>query len=484
MSCRRCVLVLSATLVLPPDVHGAPAETATYDIAYDAYLYAYPLVVMDVSMRQATNVPDATTVAGRAPVNQFRHSRRYPDPAYQAVPTTNFDTLYSTAWLDVSREPIILSVPDTDGRYYLLQLLDLWTDVFDAPGWRTTGTGAGAYAIVGPGWTGHLPRGVAELRAPTPRVWIIGRTRTDGPADYANVWPIQDGYVLTPLSRWDKPHRKPEPPPPIDPTVDDTTPPLQQVAAMTLGDGLAFFEKFAELLETVPPHPNDRPILHRMRAIGITPGDAFVLPPGVDPAVVERAARDALTFLTNKQKGGGLGGNVVHGWTSITDNMGTYGTSYLRRALVAMVGLGANLPADAVYPAAYVDGDGQPLRGTCRYVMHFEDAAAWPPADAFWSVTLYDKDNFVVLNELRRYALADRDVQRNPDGSLDLYIQSDSPGAALESNWLPIGERLTGRDPDPTASHAFHLTARLYAPGRSVLDGSWAMPPVQRLECP
>jgi hypothetical protein len=152
MRCRFDVLVLSAMLVLPSAVRGELPDAVAYDIACDAYVYAYPLVVMDVSMRQATNVPDAITVQGRAPVNQFRHSRDYPDPEFHAVPTTNFDTLYSTAWLDLSREPIILSVPDTGGRHYVMQLLDLWTDVFDAPGWRTTGTRAGAYAIVGRNW--------------------------------------------------------------------------------------------------------------------------------------------------------------------------------------------------------------------------------------------------------------------------------------------------------------------------------------------
>ncbi|MGQ0446525.1 MAG: DUF1254 domain-containing protein [Beijerinckiaceae bacterium] len=175
-----------------------------YAIARDVYLYAYPIVSMDITMRQATNVPDAATANMRAPVNEFAHVQAYPKADEKDAVRFNFDTLYSLAWLDLSSEPVILSVPDTKGRYYLLPMLDMWTDVFSVVGSRTTGTKAGTYAIVAPGWSGNLPEGAVKIVAPTPVIWILGRTQTNGPEDYANVHKVQDGYKLTPLSQWGK----------------------------------------------------------------------------------------------------------------------------------------------------------------------------------------------------------------------------------------------------------------------------------------
>src|SRR5262245_39959797 len=177
------------------------AEQQAHEIARDAYVFAYPIVTMDVSMRQSTNVPDAKTIPLRAPINQFAHARTYPRAENRDVVRYNFDTLYSFVWLDLSREPFVLSVPDTNGRYYLLPMLDLWTEVFSVVGSRTTGTKAGTFALVGPGWNGTLPDGVTKIAAPTSTIWILGRTQTNGPADYENVHKVQDGYKLTPLSQ-------------------------------------------------------------------------------------------------------------------------------------------------------------------------------------------------------------------------------------------------------------------------------------------
>ncbi len=212
---------IAAAQTVPPKL----TSEETYAIAREAYLYAYPIVSMDATMRQATNVPDTATINMRAPVNQFAHARAYPKADEKDVVRFNFDTLYSFAWLDLSREPIILSVPDTKGRYYLLPMLDMWTDVFSVVGSRTTGTKAGNYAIVAPGWSGALADGVSKIVAPTPVIWILGRTQTNGPADYANVHKVQDGYRLTPLSQWGKSYTPPKNTA-IDPSVDDKTPPL------------------------------------------------------------------------------------------------------------------------------------------------------------------------------------------------------------------------------------------------------------------
>src|SRR5262245_11043275 len=188
--------------------HPAPAqnisEQQAYEIARDAYVFAYPIVTMDVSMRQSTNVPNANTTPLRAPVNQFAHARTYPRAEDRDVVRYNFDTLYSPAWLDLARAPIVLSVPDTGGRYYLLPMLDMWTDVFSVVGSRTTGTKAGNFALAAPGWSGTLPDGMIKIVAPTPTIWMLGRTQTNGPSDYENVHKVQDGYKLTPLSQWGK----------------------------------------------------------------------------------------------------------------------------------------------------------------------------------------------------------------------------------------------------------------------------------------
>lgn len=455
--------LVSAPAAEPAKPGLSPEET--YTLARDAYIYAYPIVSMDITMRQATNVPDATTVNLRAPINQLAHARAYPKADEKDVVRYNFDTLYSMAWLDLSSEPIILSVPDTQGRYYLLPMLDMWTDVFAVVGSRTTGTKAGTYALVPPGWSGILPEGVVKIVAPTPVVWILGRTKTDGPADYANVHKVQDGYKLTPLSHWGKAHTPPTKQP-TDPSIDDKTPPLIQVNKL---DGVAMLSRLAELTAKHPPHTNDYPILFRLRALGIEPGkpfDASKLSPETI-AIIDKAAKETLADMAAQMT---KMGDKVNGWNIGRDTMGTYGTWYLRRAVIALGGLGANLVEDAIYPTAFVDGNGEPLSGAGKYVLHFEKGKT-PPANAFWSITMYDKDGFQIINPIDRYAIGSHDkLKFNADGSLDLYVQADSPGKDKEPNWLPAPRG------------AFQPTMRLYSPRPEVLDGTWEPPPLVKVE--
>lgn len=449
----------------------ASAQTASADqlrgIVRDAFQYAFPIVLMDTTMRQTTAVPNATAVKGRAPINQFAYFREYPAADAKDVVRFNFDTLYSFAWVDLSKGPLVLSVPDTGGRFYLVPSLDMWTDVFASVGSRTTGTKAGHFAYVPPGWKGKLPAGVQRIDTSTSMIWIMGRVQTNGPSDYANVHKIQDGLKLTPLDRWGKTYSPPTASP-VDASVDTKTPPLLQVERMT---GVEFFSRFAELMKKYPPHPNDYPILFRMRALGLEPGkswDAGKLDANTT-ALIDESAKEALAGVAAYLKRGG-GGSHVNGWNILTDNMGTYGTSYLQRALVALAGLGANLPADAIYPAAFVDGDGKPLDGANRYVLHF-DKGKTPPADAFWSLTMYDDKGFQVPNTINRFAIGDRDkLKFNEDGSLDIYIQPESPGADKESNWLPAPK-----------SGAIGPTLRIYSPRTEALNGTWTPPPLMRI---
>jgi hypothetical protein len=460
------LLTLATLLALSSNVRAqTPAPTArdqaTYQLARDAYFYAYPIVSMDATMRQVTNVPNATTVPMRAPINQFAHARTYPSAEDRDIVRFNFDTLYSLAWIDVAREPMVLSVPDTGGRYYLLQMLDMWTDVFAVVGQRTTGTKAGHFALVARGWRGALPQGVTKIEAPTLRFRILGRTQTNGPADYANVHKVQDGYKLAPLSAWGKTFTPPKDVP-TDPGVDNKTPPMVQVNRV---DGVGMLTRLRALIGRYPPHTNDYPILLRLRALGLDPEKPFD-PKKLDAATVatiNAAAKDALEDLARSMK---TIGRHVNGWNILTDNVGTYGTSYKQRAIVALGGLGANLPEDAIYPTAFVNGAGEPLTGANKYVLHF-DKGKLPPAEAFWSITMYDKDGFQVPNAISRFAIGDRDkLTFNPDGSLDIYVQAESPGADKESNWLPAPK-----------DAPFQPTMRIYSPRPDVADGSWSPPP-------
>ena len=438
------------------------AEQEARAIGIEAYHYFYPLVTMDVTRRQVTNLPTGIK-PGFGPVNHFAHLRAFPEPAFRTVVRPNFDALYSTAWLDLTTEPMIVSAPDTHGRYYLLQLLDMWTDTFAAPGTRTSGTGAQHHAVVPPGWQGQLPAGVERIQAPTPHVWIIGRTQTNGPADYAAVHQIQDGFRLTPLSRWG---RQPQTVSFIpDPSVDMRTEPLRQVNGMTAA---SFFGYAAELLKLHPAHVTDWSMLARLRRIGFTPGQGFAyeqLPPAVQQAL---AGVPAAALRTMRAKLPTFG-RVVNGWSLMSDTVGVYGDSYLKRACIAMTGLGANQPEDAIYPLNVADADGAPLSGEHEYVLHFAQGEL-PPVDGFWSVTMYDAEGFPVANPLHRYALGSRDaLTSNADGSLDLYLRHDTPGVERESNWLPAPRGPLG------------VTMRLYAPKPAALDGTWNPPAVKRL---
>ena len=434
-------------------------------LAVDAYLYAYPMVLMELSRRQACNVPDANTLPLRAPVNQFAHGRSYPADDAKEVVRFNFDTLYSMAWLDLRDEPMVVSVPESDGRYYLTPMYDMWTDIFAVPGTRTTQGAARHFLMAAPGWTGDVPEGTSAIHAPTADMWIIGRIQTNGPDDYAHVHALQGGYRITPLSKWGQDYT-----PPVgllvDPAIDNATPPLEQVNAM---DPVEFFGLFAKLLKSHPAHPNDFPILHRMEALGFTPGkdfDAESLSPDVREAVA--GSRDvALASLVAIMASGRVG-IMKNGW-NWEQEFGTYGTNYRIRALVAMAGLGANLGEDAIYPNAIVDADGNPFTGVHNYVLRFAQDNL-PDVDAFWSLTMYDEVGFQVPNVLDRFAIGDRDpLQYNQDGSLDIYIQSESPGPNKESNWLP------------SPAGAFAPMLRLYSPTAAALGGGFVPPAIVKI---
>jgi hypothetical protein len=464
---QKLILAIVAVCIMAsgPGLGAAdltPAQAKA--IAVEAYIYTYPLVTMDVTRRVMTNLAPGVK-AGIGPIGMFHHFRTYPPAEFRDVVRPNFDTLYSVAWLDMTKEPMVVTVPDSGDRYYLLPFYDMWTDAYAVPGKRTNGTAAHNFVVVPQGWTGTLPAGLERLESPTVYNWIIGRTQTNGPADYAAVNTFQDGFKVTPLSQWGKPAVAP-PPFVMDKTVDMKTAPLNQVNNMP---GDKYFAYVADLMKLHKPHLTDWSVVARMKRLGIVPGQSFDIAKA-DP-VVRQAILDApAAALKQMQAAMPNVGKVVNGWQMLTDSMGVYGNFYIKRAIISMIGLGANQVDDAIYPLAAVDADGKPFDGNRNYVIHFSKAEL-PPVDAFWSITMYDAEGFQVANPLNRFAIGDRDALKyNADGSLDIYMQNASPGADKESNWLPAPKGALG------------ITMRLYAPRPEVADGRWVPPPIKRVQ--
>lgn len=452
-------LILSALVYLSSTVPVYGTTFSKEDVV-NAYQYGFPLVLMEVTKDVLTHT--STVTENKVPINQFLYKKTFPDPSFKEVVSPNADTLYTQAWLDLSKEPMILSVPDMGDRYYLFPMLDQWTNVFFSPGTRTTGNDKGNFAITGPSWQGVIPEGIKTVKAPTDVVWIIGRIQTNGPSDYAAVNKLQEQFKLTPLSAWGTQYTHPTNVP-VSANVDGKTPPIEQVLKM---DGTAFFNKLALLLKKVPIPPADKEYVKNFAQFGLVPGEDFEVPnqtQELDAAV--KAAQKEI----QKEWDTHPFAETVNNWGIMIKEIGNYGTNYKVRAAVAFGGLGANLPEDAIYPVTNVDSTGQPLNGKFHYVVHF-DKGALPPVGAFWSLTMYDDQHFFVANPLNRYAIGDRNpLIFNADGSLTLYLQNESPGQDKEANWLPA----------PAGN--FNLLLRLYEPKKEALDGSWKPPKVNKI---
>jgi len=432
-------------------------------LAQKAYVYGFPLVMMYESMRSTTNYETPIYNSFFAPINQFAHFRTFPDAKFRSMVKPNNDTYYSNAWLDLSKEPLVLSVPDTQGRYYLLPMFDAYTNVFASPGKRTTGTTAQTFLITGPSFSGIVPDGMQQIKAPTNMVWILGRTQVNSPQDGRDVvYPIQDGYQLTPLIHWGTAY-EPETHK-VDSTIAVNAP--EFVENMDIS---TFFTVLNEQLALNPPPETDAPALSTMAAIGVGAGKQF------DLSVFDSATKTALkalpsVVLNQLRSIVTKGGKHENNWGINRTGVGSYGTDYLLRAIFALVGLGANLNADASYPNCQLDSNGERLDGNKNYTLHFEKGQT-PPVNAFWSLTIYGPDDFLVDNPIDRYSVGDRsDLRYNADGSLDIYIQHLPPENSKQANWLPSPQGL------------FSLTMRIYWPKAAYLDGSWEIPPVNQVQ--
>lgn len=422
-----------------------------YNGAY-GYEYGYPLVMMDLTKAVMT----ATNQTGeyKAPINQFGRMRTYVSPDFKDCVRISVSSVWSFAFLDLDQEPLIVTIPECKDRYIVVQALNMWTDNFAAAGTRKDGGKAGKYLVVGPKWNGTAPGDVTDTwRCTTRYASVLVQMAAASPADFPAIHVLQDQLQIVPLSSWGKPFT-PRRDAPVDPDVDVTATPFDQVAAM---DGVSFFKALAQAMKDNPPYPADAKILKKLKRLGVEPGqdlDVAKVSPAMKKGMDKAVAKvwSILSTAGPQMKG-------PNGWLTVTD-FGDFGTDYGNRAFLAYFGLGALTKDDALYPSAFVDADGNLLDGRSKYVMHFEKGGLPPSHCGVWSISPY-RGNFYVRNSLERYGiLSGMPLKYNADGSLDIYIQRDSPGADKESNWLPI-----------PPSGPFNLTIRVYQPKEEIMDG-------------
>ncbi len=467
-------LALGALLPAAPGAALTPAQKRTIRaIGRDAYIYGYAPVAFD-------------GVVARFPADARVNVRYIANAGTRTIVRPNVDTLYTIAVLSLGSDPVIVETPPTGARYFSLQLIDAYTNVFGYIGSRATGTGGGVFAIAGPGWNetaSPLNRSVdAVFRSPTPRVWVLGRTRIDGPDELAAVRSIQDAVRFQRNSRV------------------GTTTYLRCVDSVLGGQGggpgclplpagsggtpatlptptAGFFRDLGRVLRSQPPLAADAPIVARMRRYGIGPG--------LDPAQTQRAA--VLALLVR----GAIAGEAAiaarlaeeraasiadrNGWI-LFDTVGEYGTDYLLRAVIARFGIGANAPAEAIYPAAVTDSDGGALSGAggAAYRIRFAGGAVPPTVDGFWSITLYGPDGYLVGNAPGRFSIGSSTpgLVTGKDGTLDIWVSATQPSAERggAANWLPA------------PAGPFSLILRIYRPAVPVRDGTWPYPRIVRVD--
>ncbi|MGR4871118.1 DUF1254 domain-containing protein [Variovorax sp. LARHSF232] len=442
---------------------GKAEEGISYVRAMESYVYGFPLVMMGVTK----DVMTAASKSGeyKAPINQFAHLRTYVSPDFKDVVRISVNSLWSHGFLDLDKEPMVVSVPDTKERYIVVQALNMWTDDFLSAGTRTPEAKFGNFMIVGPNWNGAAPAGVKQtFRSSTRHAWVLVQMSAASPKDFPQIHALQDQLKITPLSAWGKPYTPPATVP-VDPAADATATPYDQVRLMT---GEMFFGRLATLLKENPPYPADTDAIEKLKKLGIEPGKDFD-PTKLDPNVLKGINKAPLE-VWKKLAEGPYDAKGENGWITML-NLGRYGTDYTTRALIAWLGLGALTSDDATYPCAFMDGDGNVLDGAGKYVMHFDKGGLPPSGSGVWSISPY-RENFYVRNATERYGiLSSMPLMYNPDGSLDVYIQAKSPGADKEANWLPS-----------PPSGPFNLTVRIYQPKKEALDGTYKIPAVKKVQ--
>ncbi len=431
-----------------------------YAMGVQAYIWGYPMVVMQRSRDAMTKggdapvTPEQFTKTGKlfAPVNQIANAWGMLGPKFSAVQSGNSDTQYSVTWFDSAVEPYVLHLPDMKGRYYTFQFIDAFTNNFHYASTRTMGSQEQTYVLVAPGWTGKLPEGVTRIDCPTPTGFIIGRIFVASEEDVAAVNTLQKQVTMTPLSNLGRTYEPPKVP---------VTP------AKGYSGDLAFFEQLGATLVSNGAPSTDAGLLGLFVNIGLSVDHGFdssSLSDGEKKAL-GRAATDGESILATKAAAMGAD---VNGWqlSPVLDEY--FGDSYLFRAAVGYQAMFVNTPIEAYYPAVYADSGGAVLDGSAHdYTITFPKGKT-PPVGAFWSVTMYDaKKRLMVNNPINRYKIGSADsLKTGSDGSITIYFQADSPGKDKESNWLPAPKE------------PFYMLLRMYLPKIEVLNGQYEIPAV------
>ena len=419
--------------------------------ALAAYIYGYAPVAIAATERIQTAVPDANSIPGEAPINQFAYIKTLATPDAKTVIRPNADTIYTTAWLDLRSEPMVISLPSVPNRYYVMPLYDAYTNEFSSLGPRTTGSAAGDYLIAGPGWSGAVPQGItAVVRAPTPTVWVIGRTLVRGPDDLSEAVFITSQFRLIPLSKYGTSYTPPPYVPVLPPDPDFVASPVTNAPGFQSPE---FFGVMQSFIQANPPPRNQLPLVALFQPV-------FAHPDLLTPTIVKLA--QAVMGLAIE-----AATTTVNGW-SLSLNLGSYGENYPLRAAVARYGLGANTKEDAVYASCSTDATGKPLDGSSNYTIRFP-AGQQPPVNGFWSITVYDQNGLLVANPINRYAVgSETGLVPDADGALTIQLRSTAPPPQVpQANWLPV----------PAAP--FSLTLRMYWPQGPILDSTYTIPPVQ-----
>jgi len=443
------------------------AEGEAKQIAEEAFVYGFPMVMNYGTMYEYA--VDKASSQYKAPFNQIHNTARVYTPKDTAIITPNSDTPYSLLWIDLRAEPLVLSVPEVEkGRYYSVELFDLYTFTYGYIGTRATGNKPGKYMIAGPGWKGETPPGIDKVfPCETEFSLAAYRTQLFEPKDIDNVKKVQAGYGVQTLSE----HLK-KPAPPAAPEVK--WPKIDKTLAET--DPFAFLNFVLQFCPPTGPAGVEKPLRERFAKIGIEAGKPFSLDKLTAEQKAEVVAGMKSGYAKIKDKVGNLG-REANGWRIMTSGFvdrAAYRGDWLLRAAVAMAGIYGNSAVEAMYPMLATDSEGnKPDCSKNRYTLTFPKDQ-FPPAKAFWSVTMYDaKTQLLIENPINRYLINTPmlpELKTNADGSLTIYIQKDSPGKDKESNWLPA--------PDGP----IYVVMRLYWPEEAALKGEWKPPAVQRVK--
>jgi len=437
----------------------------TVQLLTQAYLYGYPVMTMDYTHKVSTNVvhPDGK---GKAPLNQWGGMTMFPRAGFTAVVRPNVDTYYSLVYADLSKGPLYLYIPATE-RYYLMPILNAYGDVIESVGSRTTGQGALEIAFVGPDYQGDIDKDLRVIRSSTNLNWMLGRVAVKDDIDGKNeVENFQKYLIAKPLDQR-KNDEYQAPLGSVNQSYSEMIP-MDKVDEMEISQ---YFNELMTLLVENPPYKEDQKLMSALKKIGIEPGGTFDISKFTEEQqkqikAIPMTVQKGFAKMTEKPNEA----TMQNGWNVNTSGLGEYGTQYALRAYVTKIGYGANQAVDAVYPNAAVDSDGEEFFSGNDYVLHF-DADKLPPVKGFWSLTMYSKKGFLVDNKIDRYNVGSmKDMIYNEDGSLDIYIQADSP-KGHESNWLPSS----------SSKEAFELTFRMYWPEQEVINRTWVMPGVKKV---